>query len=124
MASDNTPSFKPSGMGLQGDDVLQAANTIMGIRLGEQYRLEKIWKYMRGRHDPPYTPRGASTEYRWLTRRAKDNFLPLICSVISQNLHIDGFRPSSWSPDDEDTELNIVDTDSAWAGWRANRMVS
>lgn len=117
------PKFKANSDGLDGDAILQAVNQVIQMRMIEQYRLDHIAKYMRGRHDPPYTPRGASTEYRWLTRRARDNFLPLIVSVISQNLHVDGFRPSSWSPDDEDTDLDIT-SDAAWSGWRANRMTS
>lgn len=118
-----TPAFKPNSGGIAGDDILQAANQILEIRVHEQYRLEKISKYMRGRHDPPYTPRGASTEYRWLQRRGKDNFLPLVVSVISQNLHVDGFRPSSWSPDDDLDELDVTGQ-FGWGAWRANRMVS
>lgn len=122
----NTPpdnSFVSNSQGLDADDILQAANTIMGIRLTEQIRLEKISKYMRGRHDPPYTPKGASTEYRWLLRRSKDNFLPLVCSVIQQNLHVDGFRPSSFDPSDTETAFDL-EGDPGWAAWRYNRMTS
>lgn len=117
------PKFTANSVGLGPDQILAAANQVLEIRVHEQYRLEKIAKYMRGRHDPPYTPRGASTEYRWLVHRAKDNFLPLVVSVISQNLHVDGYRPSSWTPDDAETALD-VSGDPAWSGWRANRMVS
>lgn len=103
--------------------ILEAANTIMSMKVAENVRLERIARYMRGRHEPPYTPKGASTEYRWLTRRCKDNFLPLVTSVISQNLHIDGFKPSSASPDDIDTDLDIT-KDPGWSAWMANRMIS
>jgi hypothetical protein len=127
MATDTTTpannSFTSNSQGLDADDILQAANTIMGIRITEQVRLEKISKYMRGRHDPPYTPKGASTEYRWLLRRSKDNFLPLVCSVIQQNLHVDGFRPSSFDPNDVETGFD-VEGDPGWSAWRYNRMTS
>lgn len=108
---------------LDPDGILEAANTMMAMKVQENVRLEKIAKYMRGRHDPPYTPRGASTEYRWLTKRAKENFLPLITNILSQNLHIDGFRPSGASPDDPDTDLDPTG-DPGWAAFEANRMLS
>jgi hypothetical protein len=117
------PKFSANSAGLKAEQIVAAANQVIEIRVHEMYRLERIAKYMRGKHDPPYTPRGASTEYRWLTRRARDNFLPLIVSVISQNLHVDGYRPSSWSPDDSENELD-VSADPGWSAWRANRMVS
>lgn len=117
------PEFKMNTDGLGPAQILAAANQVLEIRIREQYRLDYIAKYMRGRHDPPYTPRGASQEYRWLVKRGKDNFLPLIVSVISQNLHVDGYRPSDWAPDDEMTDLDL-DGQPGWAGWRANRMAS
>lgn len=119
-----TPGFDPSPTtGLSGNDVLDAANAMLQMKVQENVRLDRISKYMRGRHDPPYTPRGASTEYRWLTKRAKDNFLPLIVSVISQNLHVDGFRPSGSGPDDYDSEVDPTG-DTGWSAWMANRMIS
>lgn len=120
----NTPtSFTSNNQGLDADDIMQAANTIMGIRIAEQYRLERIAKYMRGKHDPPYTPKGASNEYRWLLRRSKDNFLPLVCSVIQQNLHVDGFRPSSYDPSATETDFDL-EGDPGWSAWKFNRMTS
>jgi hypothetical protein len=108
---------------LDPDGILEAANTMMAMKVAENIRLEKIAKYMRGRQDPPYTPRGASTEYRWLVRRAKDNFLPLIVNVLSQNLHIDGFRPDPSNVDGTDTIIDPMG-DSGWAAFMANRMYS
>jgi hypothetical protein len=118
------PAFKSNTDGLDGDAILKAANDIMQLRTHEQYRLHKIAKYMRGNCDPPYTPRGASTEYRWLLKRSKDNFLPLICQAIAQNLHVDGFRPSFADADTGDDTMLDTMGDPGWAAWRANRMVS
>lgn len=122
--ADDTPTFDSNSAGLGADDILEAANQLIELRTREQHRLERISRYMRGKHDPPYTPRGASTEYRWLTRRGKENFLPLVTAVIQQNLIVDGFRPSSRSVDDIDTDTDGPDADPGWQAWRANRMVS
>lgn len=64
------------------------------MREQEQHRLHKVSRYMRGRHDSVYTPHGAKTEYKWLRDRSVVNFLPLIVSVVAQNLHVDGYRPT------------------------------
>jgi hypothetical protein len=76
-------------------DIPQLAQKILAIRGHEQRRLKRISKYMRGRHDSVYVPRGAREEYRWLLHRSVVNFLPLVVSTISQNLHVDGYRPSA-----------------------------
>jgi Phage portal protein, SPP1 Gp6-like len=67
---------------------------ILRMTQGERNRLNKINRYMRDRPDGVYVPRSAREEYRWLVKRSKVNFLPLIVSVVAQNLHIDGYRTS------------------------------
>ena len=106
---------------MEADDILTMAGQILAMRNSEQIRLHRISKYVKGRQDPPYTPKGASTEYRWLVRRSKDNFLPLIVSVISQNLHVDGYRPTGSTA--IETVSNPQDEPS-WAAFRANRLIS
>ncbi len=81
-------------MTLPLDQVPQIAGRIMQLRRREQDRLERIGLYVRGRHESVYVPRGAKTEYKWLLDRSTVNFLPLVVSVISQQLHIDGYVPS------------------------------
>lgn len=76
-------------------DIPSLAERILELRRAEQHRLGRIAKYMRGKHDSVYVPDGAREEYRWLLRRAVVNFLPLVVSTISQNLHVDGYRPSA-----------------------------
>jgi len=116
------PLFEAPSSGLDADGILRAAQQILVMRASEQVRLRRISNYVRGIQDSPFTPRGASTEYRWLTRRARDNFLPLIVSVISQNLHVDGYRPTGWV-DDEVEGATTMD-EPGWASFQANRMVS
>jgi len=103
------------------DEVPELAQQMMRIRSLEQVRLEKIDRYMKGKHDPPYAPKGVSAEYRWVMKRSKRNFLPLIVSVISENLHVDGYRPSGSTT----IETASSDTpDPSWQAFRANRMIS
>jgi hypothetical protein len=68
------------------------AEQIIRMRAREQVRLHRIAKYMRGEHDSVYVPEGARKEYEWLRERSVVNFLPLIVSVVSENLHVDGYR--------------------------------
>jgi hypothetical protein len=103
------------------DDVVDTTNQALVMRHAEQYRLRRIGRYVRGNQDPPYVPRGVNAEYRWIARKARRNFLPLVISVVSENLHIDGYRQSG-------TTTNEVAAaqrpQPEWDAFRANRMVS
>jgi Phage portal protein, SPP1 Gp6-like len=79
-------------------DIPQLAAQILVMREKEQWRLQRIGNYMRGHHDSVYVPRGARDEYKWLIDRSKVNYLPLIVSVVAQNLHVDGYRASAAAP--------------------------
>lgn len=102
-------------------EVSELAQQMLIMRTMEQARLIRISKYMRGRHDPPYAPKGVNAEYRWIMKRSKRNFLPLVVSVISENLHVDGYRPSGT------TTIETASSDNpepSWQAFRANRMIS
>ena len=98
-------------MALPQNQVVDAAATLLAMRDEEQPRLEKIAAYMRGRQSSVYVPRGARQEYRWLINRSKVNILPLVVTVLCQNLFVDGYRPAR---SDENA--------AAWKIWQANRM--
>ena len=98
-------------MALTRTQVVDAAATLLAMRDEEQPRLRKIAAYMRGRQSSVYVPRGARNEYRWLINRSKVNILPLVVTVLAQNLFVDGYRPAR---SDENAK--------AWAYWQANRM--
>lgn len=103
------------------DQVARIATEILMLRQAEQMRLTRIAKYVDGVQDPPYTPKGVNAEYKWIVKKSKRNFLPLIVSVLSQNLHVDGYRPSGA------TTAETVSTDNpdpSWEAFRANRMIS
>jgi hypothetical protein len=103
------------------DNVVNTTTKALMARQMEQVRLRRIANYVRGRQDPPYIPRGVNAEYRWIAKKAKRNFLPLIASVVSENLHVDGYRPSGTTVN----ELAFPQRDQPeWDAFRANRMVS
>lgn len=106
---------------IDSGDVVSLASSTLTMRQNEQARLRHISRYVRGRHDPPYAPRGVNSEYRWIMKKSRRNFLPLVVSVISQNLHVDGWRPTG------STTNQVAAPQQANPGWetfRANRMVS
>jgi hypothetical protein len=100
-----------AGVTLDAEQVVDTARRVLKIRESEQNRLRKIAAYMRGKHSSVYTPRGAQAEYRWIRDRSTVNMLPLVVSVIAQNLYVDGYRPAKSD-----------DNASPWATWQANRM--
>ena len=102
-------------------EVAELANQMMKIRASEQVRLDLISNYMRGRQAKPYAPKGVNAEYRWIMSKAKRNFLPLVVSVISENLHVDGYKPSGQTTIET---ASTIDVDPMWNTFRANRMIS
>jgi hypothetical protein len=103
------------------DDVTEIATQAILLRTTEQARMNRIASYVRGKQDPPYTPKGADAEYRWIARKARRNFLPLVVSVISQNLHVDGYRPSGATAN----QATLPQAPQPeWEAFRANRMIS
>ena len=78
-------------------------------------RIEKVDRYVRGKHDDPYMPTTASPEYRRLAKRAVTNFLPLIVSTPAQAMAVNGFRHKGADSDAVAPE---------WVVWQRNRMDS
>jgi hypothetical protein len=93
------------------NETVSTAQRLLKLRADEQVRLKKIADYMAGRHASVYVPRGARAEYRWLLERAKVKILPLIVTVVAQNMYVDGYRPAG---KDENA--------APWATWQANRL--
>ena len=98
-------------MALTQGQAVDAAAKLLAMRDEEQPRLQKIAAYMRGRQSSVYVPRGARQEYRWLINRSRVNILPLVVTVVCQNLFVDGYRPAK---SDENA--------TAWTYWQSNRM--
>ena len=104
-------------MALNEAQVIRIAQNVMEMRSREYHRLHRISRYMRGHHDSVYVPHGAKTEYKWLLERSVVNYLPLVVSVISENLHVDGYL--SMNPEGEPGKPA-----SPWDIFIANRLVS
>lgn len=98
-------------MVMSNDDAVSTARRLLTLRESEQPRLQRIKNYMGAKHDSVYVPKGARAEYRWLVERAKVKILPLIVTVVAQNLYVDGYRPAG---KDENA--------SPWEVWQANRL--
>lgn len=71
----------------------------------------RIERYLAGRHDLPYMPRGATTEYRDLARKAITNWLPLISETFCQLLFVEDYRDAS-----------EAQSDAAWKHWQDNKL--
>lgn len=63
----------------------------------ERNKLRDIHAYMRGDSHDIYMPKGASQEYRLLVDQSRFNILPLVVSVLAQQLYVSGYRPSGAS---------------------------
>ncbi|EFE65763.1 conserved hypothetical protein [Streptomyces viridosporus ATCC 14672] len=99
-------------MPLMGEDeAVSTARRLLKLREVEQPRLQRIADYMAGKHASVYVPAGARAEYRWLIERAKVKILPLVVTVVSQNMYVDGYRPKG-----------ADDNASPWQVWQANRL--
>jgi hypothetical protein len=93
------------------DEAVSTAKRLLKMRESEQPRLQRIADYMAGKHASVYVPAGARAEYRWLIDRAKVKILPLVVTVVSQNMYVDGYRPKG------------SDSNAApWEVWQANRL--
>jgi SPP1 Gp6-like portal protein len=108
---------------LNPDEVPQIATKLIRLRQAEQRRLKRIGDYMEGKHDPPYAPRGVNSEYRWIMKKSRRNFLPLVVSVVSQNLHVDGFKPSGATVVETVSE-DVATARPSWSAFESNRMIS
>ncbi|NUP15383.1 MAG: phage portal protein [Streptomyces sp.] len=98
-------------MVMSESDAVSTARHLLKLREQEQGRLDRIQRYMSGKHDSVYVPKGARAEYRWLIERARVNILPLVVTVVAQNMYVDGYRPAG---SDENAD--------PWQVWQANRM--
>jgi hypothetical protein len=93
------------------EEAVSTARQLLKLREVEQPRLQRIADYMAGKHASVYVPAGARAEYRWLIERAKVKILPLVVTVVSQNMYVDGYRPKG-----------ADDNASPWQVWQANRL--
>lgn len=96
-------------MTLSESQARDAAAAILAARKGDEARLDRIDRYIRGEHDRPWQPKSAGREYLALADRARTNWLPLVVDVLAQDLIVEGYR----LPDDPHNA-------APWAHWQAN----
>lgn len=118
MADDTTSEDLP----IVVDDDLKNAQDLIAkawkILDSDRGALTNIDDYVRGKQPGPYTPRGASTEYKLLIKRAQSNWLPLVLAAPAQSLYVEGYRGGASVVDDEDNSLSA----KAWSIWQRNRL--
>jgi hypothetical protein len=78
----------------------------------ENQRFGLVTRYLGGNHNPPYIPRGATSEFRQMAERSITNWLPLVSQTFLKALRVDGYR----SPEDHDNDTE------EWKSWQANGM--
>lgn len=74
-------------------------------------RLERIDRYTRGRHDPPFLPKKANPEFYSLADRAITNLLPLIVDAPVNAMSVKGYQRSG-----------ISGVPAEWKHWTRNRL--
>jgi hypothetical protein len=100
------------------NDESSALGVVLRFRAEEKDRLDKVRRYVKGDHDLPYMPKGAKSEFKGLVAKSVANWLPLIPTVIAQNLFIEGYR----DPELVDEEGSKSVAQWAWEVWTANGM--
>lgn len=71
---------------------ISVARQLLTVLYGDGDRLQRIDNYLHGRHDDPYMPILADSEYRLLAARAVSNWMPLLVGTPAQAMYVDGFR--------------------------------
>src|SRR5690606_3188411 len=95
------------------------AKELLAILDRDEARLERIDRFIRGKHDDPYMPPQADDEYKLLAKRAVSNWMPLLIGTPAQALYVDGFRPGRT---EEGLPVETKTTSAAWRHWQRSRM--
>ncbi|AXQ65205.1 portal protein [Streptomyces phage Thestral] len=98
---------------------LTLAKELLAILDRDEGRLERIDRFIRGKHDDPYMPPQADDEYKLLAKRAVSNWMPLLIGTPAQALYVDGFRPGTSS---EGLPEASSSKSAAWSHWQRSRM--
>lgn len=96
-------------------DPTALARQLLTILSGDLPRLDRIDRYLAGKHADPYMPQNANSEYKLLAKRAVSNWMPLVVNTPAQALYVDSFRPSRAGA----TEAK---DSPEWKHWQFSRM--
>ena len=101
----------------------------LNVLLADRERLLKIERYVRGHHDKPYVPDGATDEFQAIVDRSIINYMPLVLAGPTQTCFVDSIRHGSAELDfDMDPDNYDPDNDPAlqitpeMRSWQKNRM--
>lgn len=95
------------------------AKELLSILDRDEGRLERIDRYINGKHDDPYMPPQADDEYKLLAKRAVSNWMPLLIGTPAQALYVDGFRPGTAAAGLPQASSS---TSPQWEHWQRSRM--
>jgi len=98
------------------------AKQLLAILDNDEYRLEKLDRYVQGRHDDPYMPAQADDEYRLLAKRCVTNCMPLLITTPAQALYVDGFRRGKATGTGAAYGREIGALDKEWEHWQESRL--
>lgn len=83
--------------------------------------LLRIDNYLHGKHDAPYTPDSAGSEFRMLRRRSTTSLMSLVIDSASQSLYVDSVRPGrKVEPLPDGTRPKLPE----WTHWQVSRLDS
>lgn len=97
---------------LNHKEAVDQAKQMLQWRQAEADKLERIYKYMRGKQPLPAIPNGVPNDVKRLAQMSRVNMVKLVLDVPSQSLFVDGYRGTGEGDNDP----------AAWAAWQANRM--
>lgn len=102
----------------------EALDLLLKAKEADRPDLEKVRRYVKGEHDAPYTPKNVKQEYKGLIIKSVANWLPLIPTVVGQNLFLEGYRNASEaaSAEADPTTDGTSPSEMAWQAWLANGM--
>lgn len=101
-----------------------ALKLALETRESDRARLDKVRRYVKGEHDAPYVPKNAKQEYKGLIIKSVANWLPLIPTVVGQNLYLEGYRNAQEAAvaEADPTTDGTSPSELAWQAWLANGM--
>lgn len=105
-------------------DPADALKLALETREADRPRLDRVRRYVKGDHDAPYVPRNAKQEYKGLIIKSVANWLPLIPTVVGQNLFLEGYRNAAEAAiaEADPTTNGLSPSELAWQAWLANGM--
>lgn len=104
------------------DPVKLAAKALDILRTDEK-AMQKIEDYYQGRHELPYTPVNADSEYRQLARKACTNWCDVLVTTPAQALYVDNYRRGG-SDVSGDNMLSELTDSPEWLAWQNSRGAS